>query len=62
MAMNTVAFQVLIDVGAGDHVVGVEGYATKLPRLFGNYSNLPAVSSGMRLINYEQIVDLNRIS
>lgn len=58
MAMNTVAFQVLIDIGAGDRVVGVEGYATKLPWLFGNYSNLPAVSSGMRLINYEQIVDL----
>jgi len=58
VAMNTVALQVLIDIGAGNHVVGVEGYATKLPWLFGNYSNLPAVSSGMWSINYEEIVNL----
>lgn len=58
VAMNTVALQVLIDIGAGNHVVGVEGYATKLPWLFGNYSNLPALSSGMWSINYEEIVNL----
>jgi ABC-type Fe3+-hydroxamate transport system substrate-binding protein len=58
VAMNTVALQVLIDIGAGNHVVGVEGYATELPWLFGNYSNLPAVSSGMWSINYEEIVNL----
>ncbi|MFP3216699.1 MAG: ABC transporter substrate-binding protein, partial [Vulcanisaeta sp.] len=58
VAMNTVALQVLIDIGAGNYVVGVEGYATELPWLFGNYSNLPAVSSGMWSINYEEIVNL----
>ena len=62
VAMNTVALQVLIDIGAGNYVVGVEGYATELPWLFGNYSNLPAVSSGMWSINYEEIVNQNRTS
>ncbi|WP_054855132.1 ABC transporter substrate-binding protein [Vulcanisaeta sp. JCM 16161] len=59
VAMNTVALQILIDIGAGGDVVGIEGYASQLPWLFGNYTALPAVSSGMWSVNYEEIVSLS---
>ncbi|WP_243675283.1 hypothetical protein [Vulcanisaeta distributa] len=41
-ADNTVAMQVLIDIGAENTIVGIEGYATELPWLFGNLTALPA--------------------
>lgn len=42
-ADNTVAMQVLIDIGGAENtIVGIEGYATELPWLFGNLTALPA--------------------
>lgn len=58
VVINTVAEQILIDIGAGRVMVGVEDYADKLPWLFGNYTELPAVSSGMWSVNYELIARL----
>jgi iron complex transport system substrate-binding protein len=58
VAMNTVALQVLIDIGAGNYIVGIEGWVKERPWLYGNYSNLPAVISGLWSVNYEEIVNL----
>ncbi len=58
VADNTVAMQVLIDIGAANTIVGIEGYAAELPWLFGNLTALPTVSQGMWSWNYEEMVNL----
>ena len=55
---NTVALQVLIDIGAGNYVAGIEDWVKDLPWLYGNYTNLPAVVSGLWSVDYEEIVNL----
>lgn len=59
IADNTVAMQILIDIGASNNIIGIEGYAAKLPFLFGNLTKLPTVSSGMWKWNYELMAQLS---